>query len=399
MAGNGAQPPEVTRGLDQPGAKVPLPHPVGDHARGERIGRVDNPVGQRQPAGLLGGIGGEGKRRKPGIEGQRRARADFVAGLFGIAAVEDARGLRGRESPGEYGQPPVDLGDPRGEPGLVGVNSGQRRAILLREPVGSRGASGGGWGRRGGVKGLAVRGIGDLLEGRVGAVGQFDPVLNGGPIGIDALAVAGPHDPVDGRRGGEADFHPAAAGGARHPAPLVPLEAIVNERELVATRGDVIPRGDDGGTGGGERDVVAFSVEDLELIDAGLEAVGGEDREPHARGAAGDDPVDVQPGRHGCPRRSVAHKRSARCPCRVECRNRSPVSGDLGAAGVGLGGTELAVFVGDAGEHRLEGVVITERERIKLVVVAAGAADREAEEALTGVDENVVEGILAGEPL
>ena len=32
------------------------------------------------------------------------------------------------------------------------------------------------------------------------------------------------------------------------------------------------------------------------------------------------------------------------------------------------------------------------------MVVAAGAADREAEEALAGVDENVVEGILAGEP-
>ena len=70
----------------------------------------------------------------------------------------------------------------------------------------------------------------------------------------------------------------------------------MNEGELVATRGDVVPRGDHGGPGGRERDVVAESVEDLELIDAGLEAVGGEDREPHARGAARDDPVDVEPG-------------------------------------------------------------------------------------------------------
>ena len=75
------------------------------------------------------------------------------------------------------------------------------------------------------------------------------------------------------------------------------------------------------------------------------------------------------------------------------------MAGDLGAAGVGLGGAELTVFVGDACEHRLEGVVITERERVELVVVAAGAADREAKEALAGVDEDVVEGILAGEPL
>ena len=75
------------------------------------------------------------------------------------------------------------------------------------------------------------------------------------------------------------------------------------------------------------------------------------------------------------------------------------MAGDLGAAGVGLGGAELAVFVGDACEHCLKGVVVTERERVELVVVAAGAADREAKEALAGVDEDVVEGILAGEPL
>ena len=56
-----------------------------------------------KPAGLLGGIGGQGKRRKPVIEGQRRARADFIARLFRIAAVEHARGLGRREAPGEDG--------------------------------------------------------------------------------------------------------------------------------------------------------------------------------------------------------------------------------------------------------------------------------------------------------
>ena len=103
MARGGARSTEVARCLDKAGAEVPLPHPVGDHTGGERIGRVNDPVGKRHPPGLLGGIGGQGKRRKPVIEGQRRARADFIARLFRIAAVEHARGLGRREAPGEDG--------------------------------------------------------------------------------------------------------------------------------------------------------------------------------------------------------------------------------------------------------------------------------------------------------
>ena len=84
--------------------------------------------------------------------------------------------------------------------------------------------------------------------------------------------------------------------------------------------------------------------------------------------------------------------------CLLKLGKPSAERGDLGPPAIGSGGVELTVLVVDAAEDRLEAVVIADRDGIELVIMAAGAADREAEETLACIDENVVEGVLPGEP-
>ena len=44
---------EITRGVHQSFPEVVLPHAIDHHARGERIGGIGDPLGQRQTALLL----------------------------------------------------------------------------------------------------------------------------------------------------------------------------------------------------------------------------------------------------------------------------------------------------------------------------------------------------------
>ena len=58
-----------------------------------------------------------------------------------------------------------------------------------------------------------------------------------------------------------------------------------------------------------------------------------------------------------------------------------------------------SIAVLDTGEERLHRVVVALRDRIELVIVAAGTADREPEQRRTGSLNDLVQFVLARQPL
>src|SRR5207249_4779361 len=85
---------EVVGGGDQAAAEVVVPDAVHDDAGGERVGGVDDPVGQASAAFGFGGVGGEAEVRGGRADDGETAGGHPVAAALDVAPQEEVGRLR-----------------------------------------------------------------------------------------------------------------------------------------------------------------------------------------------------------------------------------------------------------------------------------------------------------------
>jgi hypothetical protein len=158
---------------------------------------------------------------------------------------------------------------------------------------------------------------------------------------------------------------------------LVAVEAVIHMGQNMKGVAGEIARGCGHGA---EGDVAAVAREDFEFVEAGFGAGRFEDREADEAGRRGGEAIDVFPvgdGATQCPDPRLGQEPTDLNP---------PILTRL------LGGERhLALTMLDAGEHRLEPVVVGLRNGVELVVVAACTADREPEKCRACRAHHVVE--------
>ena len=430
---------EVAGGVAEAAAKMPLPDPIGDAPPGERVVLVNEPVGECRPPGRFRSAGG--KLEPGGESGDRRqgAGADEVLRLIEVATLEDADLTRRRVNDraalvhgsrgggvelvggGEFFE--LGLGETCEDRGVdrcllcLGAGGGGDGEGFL----GGRGEGDGGVGVAGGDrKPATAEGMHVAMclpeddgEGVAGAEHDRRRRHEDGVMRLSFLGM----DPPGGRRiaiegmldrpallvevgGGAGDRDPLGLGDAgmenaklelreMEIAVLPPPRPLLGERFV----GDDIEadRGDRGlGTGGGERDDVAFgrraAREDRAVVEP-LE-LGAESRRERGQGERRPQGPRLARGFPGGDRRHVL---------RV-------VEEGFGGGG-SLGGHALPALAGggdeavgipvdlplpDPGKDGLEGVVVFLRDRVEFVGVAAGTVGRRACQARHHLRDHVV---------
>ncbi len=356
LEGFGSTDTEVTGGGDERSAEVPGPDSIDDDAGGEGVVGVGDGLGEFESAAAMGEGGGVGAG-----EGGEEAARDFIAGVIGVAAEEDA-GVGG----GGF------VLEDHGAGGCAGVGPGEgfdSLAVAYCEvaDVAAEEAfdSGAGW--CGGV-------VGGLEEGEEAGVGCFR-------AGVERL--------VEG-------------GGERFCGEAFDLGELLCDGGVTGQGGGgggvgVLEEGveDDGGEGGG----VGVGVGGVEVIDPALEDDGGE--------LAWAGEIFEVGWRVG----DVAVIESSEEVGAGLLAEFVELVIDFALADIvdflfdGLAVLEVALVLGvgvverfeegfflgffRGGEDAVEGVVVFLGDGVEFVVVAAGAGDREAESA-AGDDINAV---------
>ena len=382
--------PEVIRCVHQADAEVMLPDPVHHHARGQRIFRAGNPIGQLQAALLLWRVGRECER----AEDRQRARRDRLALLHRIAAMKpvrraglgevsgiDHRRLHERVAPLacliEFSQPSFSLrGLVRRE--IVEAINGTRRL------------------RCSALERFAVIGTGDELP-CVGTERGLDAITCRDAVGELPFAVAAPDDAFDALRLRELQLHPAAAGFAGNPRAAVAGLAVVDVLELVN-----LVAGQRAGRrrlrAAGRQRNVSFPSPDFELVKARLARVARENREPDELRFDGREHflvlqgVDRRAERAGSPALADIRCRGLRDEARQLLLQI--LDGAVELSGLLLllcrhGQRAFAVF--HAAKHRRHRVILAVLDGIELVRVAPRTAQRETEEGGARRARHVVE--------
>ena len=265
---------EVVRCVDESSAKMPLPDAVDHHAGRQGVLRVGKPRGQRVAAVRLGSILRQADGRDHVGEHGGRLGRQFLLPLLGVAAVEQIHGMRLPEPTGEDLRVTLRDGDAALKRGAFLLECRDRRLILLGEagelvlvlraewqPVGRVGHQHPG-----------------IIVARAGR--HLDPISGRHPVLECACAVAAPCDLMNRDRLLELEHHPGIRPRGSNPAAAVAVVPVVNELQFVHARGDVITRRHRLCTRGGERNIPAYGIEDLELVDAWLVGIRFEDREP-----------------------------------------------------------------------------------------------------------------------
>ena len=285
---------EVARRVDDAGAKVIVPEPVGDHACGERIGRRGDPIGERPATVSLRGVGRELPR---GTESREASRSDLLAGRHRVATEKTMRllgrnelagiGLRQRlerlelllEIPRRLGKA-LHLGQLiRGELGGRRDRADPRRAsvmhVVVRQPIGVGSND---------LPVLAVERRADLVFRRQ-SVGVFRP----------RTAVAAPDNAAEFLYLREFQLYPSPADLVRDPRPLVAVLAVVDVLEFVV---GIVGEGARGRRFRPARRIAAVNGERLQFVEAGFRCRRVEDREPYEPCLRRREGIDVFAGRH-----------------------------------------------------------------------------------------------------
>jgi hypothetical protein len=150
---------------------------------------------------------------------------------------------------------------------------------------------------------------------------------------------------------------------------------------------------------GGECDVLTAGVEDFEFVDAWLQVVRGLDGEAHAFGFGWRKTIRVFSGVDHGALGAGFHQGHEAGEFFVDLGEARLETFGLRACGLGLRRAQIAVAILDSGDEGLHGVVVFGRDGIEFVIVAARAADAEAEEGLADVHDDFIDGILPREPL
>ncbi len=233
----------------------------------------------------------------------------------------------------------------------------------------------------------------------VGAVSRDGDLVGGGQtvaVLRHRAAVAAPDHAADLQRLGKLQLHPAAASLAGDPRPRVAVAAIVDVLKLVKLAAGVAAGSRRCGLAG---HVAAVDGKHLQLVNAGLSTRGRQ--HGHAEQAGGDRSKGVDRGARDNRRSLDDRRRLLGRRHKGERLKGDQLRGDLsqlllklrnllGAVWLtGLLDRPLAML--HAGKDGCELVVVALRHGVKLVVVAAGTANRETKKGRAGRAHHVVQ--------
>ena len=281
-------------------------------------------------------------------------------------------------------------------PGIQSGEGGGRPFPLVRRGISA-------------LKGFPVTGIGHR-DPVTGVRFHFDAIGRGQAIGEFSLTVAGPSHPVDAPGFAELQDDPSAALFVRHPAVGVAVLSIVDEAQFVSVLHGGVAGGSDSGAPARQGDVSRLQVPDFQLVDAGFQRISLQNGEAHPPCADRSKTVGVHPGLDGRARQRCLGGRVSggrtgsgqgfqfRQSGHHGCLALFPPA-DVFPAGLGFRVRQFPISVFDPGEEGLHAEIIPGRNRVELVIMAPRAADAQTQEALGGVDDDFVEGVLSGQAL